>query len=319
MQRSGTPLTGLVLVLVGATFFVLNAGVSRVIQRAGVDSMTLTTVRCTGTAVMLLLVVAALRLGYARPRGWRDLARILGFGITGVALVQWFYFVAIDHLPVGIALLLEFTAPILVAVFARVVYREPVRRRLWLGLGLSLGGLAMVAQVWDGMTLDVVGVMAGLAAAVSLATYFLVGERSVTQQAPVVVLTEAFVVAAIFWNLLRPVTHLGDADLGADQSLGGTLAGAEAPLWTLLAFMVLLGTVVPFLAELSALRYLSATEVALVGMLEPVGAGVLGWLWFRESLLAAQIVGVVLVLTGIALAQTARRAGAAPAAPPLAT
>lgn len=319
MQRSGTPLTGLVLVLVGATFFVLNAGVSRVIQRAGVDSMTLTTVRCTGTAVMLLLVVSALRLGYARPRGWRDLARILGFGITGVALVQWFYFVAIDHLPVGIALLLEFTAPILVAVFARVVYREPVRRRLWLGLGLSLGGLAMVAQVWDGMTLDVVGVMAGLAAAVSLATYFLVGERSVTQQAPVVVLTEAFVVAAIFWNLLRPVTHLGDADLGADQSLGGTLAGAEAPLWTLLAFMVLLGTVVPFLAELSALRYLSATEVALVGMLEPVGAGVLGWLWFRESLLAAQIVGVVLVLTGIALAQTARRAGAAPAAPPLAT
>lgn len=119
-------------------------------------------------------------------------------------------------------------------------------------------------------------------------------------------LTEAFVVAAVFWNLIRPVTGLLDADLVSSRSLGGTLAGVHAPLWLLLVWMILLGTVAPFLAELSALRHLSATEVTLIGMVEPVGATVLGWLWFSENLTGAQVCGIALVLVGIALAQTAR-------------
>jgi len=110
----------------------------------------------------------------------------------------------------------------------------------------------------------------------------------------------------VFWNLVRPVSGLFDSDLTSSRSLGGTLAGLHAPLWLLLAYLVLLGTVAPFLAELSALRHLSATEVTLIGMVEPVGATVLGWLWFSENLTGAQVGGIVLVLAGIALAQTAR-------------
>lgn len=298
--------TGYLLVATGAVLFVLNAGVSRVIQAAGVDSATLTTVRCTGTAVVLVALVLARGERLRLPRGWREIAVVIGFGITGVALVQWLYFVAIDRLPVGIALLLEFTAPVLVALFARFVYRERVRNRMWLGIGCSLGGLALVAQVWDGLALDALGVLAGFGAAVSLATYFLLGEHSVTDESPLHVLTEAFVVAAVFWNLVRPVSGLFDSDLTSSRSLGGTLAGLHAPLWLLLAYLVLLGTVAPFLAELSALRHLSATEVTLIGMVEPVGATVLGWLWFSENLTGAQVGGIVLVLAGIALAQTAR-------------
>lgn len=298
--------TGYLLVATGAVLFVLNAGVSRVIQAAGVDSATLTTVRCTGTAIVLVALVLARGERLRLPRGWREIAVVIGFGITGVALVQWLYFVAIDRLPIGIALLLEFTAPVLVALFARFVYRERVRNRMWLGIGCSLGGLALVAQVWDGLALDALGVLAGFGAAVSLATYFLLGEHSVTDESPLHVLTEAFVVAAVFWNLVRPVSGLFDSDLTSSRSLGGTLAGLHAPLWLLLAYLVLLGTVAPFLAELSALRHLSATEVTLIGMVEPVGATVLGWLWFSENLTGAQVGGIVLVLAGIALAQTAR-------------
>ena len=133
------------------------------------------------------------------------MAAIVGFGITGVALVQYFYFVAIDRLPVGIALLLEFTAPVLVALFARFVYHEPVRRRMWLGIGCSLGGLALVAQVWRGCRSTYSASLAGFAAAVSLAAYFLLGERSVSDESPLHVLTEAFVVAAVFWNVVAAV------------------------------------------------------------------------------------------------------------------
>ncbi|MEJ7706328.1 MAG: EamA family transporter [Nocardioidaceae bacterium] len=302
---------------VGAMLFVLNAGVSRVIQAAGVDSMTLTTARCTGTALVLVCLVLARGERLSLPRGWREVAVVIGFGITGVALVQWLYFVAIDRLPVGIALLLEFTAPILVALFARFVYREAVRSRMWLGMACAFGGLALVAQVWDGLALDVVGVLAGFGAALSLACYFLVGEHSVSDDSPLHVLTEAFLVAAIFWNVVQPVTSLFDTDMGVAVRLGGSLDGFEAPVWLLLAWMIVLGTVVPFLAELSALQHLSATEVGLFGMLEPVGATVLGWLWFREDLSSVQLLGMTLVLVGIGLAQTARiaRPSSSPANP----
>ena len=69
-------------------------------------------------------------------------------------MVQWLYFVAIDRLPVGIALLLKFTAPVLVALYTRVVRREDVRRRTWIAIGLAFSGLALVAQVWRDSGLD---------------------------------------------------------------------------------------------------------------------------------------------------------------------
>ncbi len=297
---------GYLLVVLAAVLFSLNAGVSRAIQAAGVDSATLTTVRCTGTAVALLAVVVVRRERLRLPRTLGEALRVLGFAISGVALVQWLYFVAIDRLPVGIALLLEFTAPVLVALFARFVYREQVRSRIWLGIGLSLLGLALVAEVWSGLSLDGLGVLAGLGAAASLSVYFLIGEHSVIAGSPLVVLTEAFIVASVFWNVVAPANGLLGFDLTRPRTLGGNLGSLHFPLWLLLVAMVGLGTAVPFLAELSALRHLSATEVTLVGMLEPVGATILGWTWFHETLSAVQTCGVVAILLGIVLAQTAR-------------
>jgi drug/metabolite transporter (DMT)-like permease len=300
---------GYLLVAVGAVLFSVNAGVSRVIQDAGVESTTLTTVRCTGTALVLVAVVLARGERLRLPRSRREIGRVIGFGITGVALVQWFYFVAIDRLPVGIALLLEFTAPVLVALWVRFVYREPVRRSIWLGLALSLGGLGLVAEVWSGLSLDGIGVLAGFAAAASLATYFLIGERSVSTESPLHVMTEAFIVATVFWNVVSPGTRIFNTDLTSPTSLGGTLGKVHAPVGLLLCTMIVAGTVLPFLAELTALQHLTATEVTLVGMLEPVGATVVGWTWFREALTPTQTVGVVAVLLGIALAQIARAPG----------
>lgn len=306
---------GYALVVLAAVLFSVNAGVSRAVQAAGVDSATLTTVRCTGTAIVLLAVIVTRGERLRLPGTLRSALRVVGFAISGVALVQWFYFVAIDRLPVGVALLLEFTAPVLVTLFARFVYRERVRSRIWLGLGLSLGGLALVAQVWSGLTLDGLGVVAGLGAAVSLAVYFLIGEHSVIAESPLVVLSEAFVVAAIFWNVAAPASRLFDTGLTRPKSLGGSLSAIQAPVWLLLVVMVVLGTAVPFLAELSALQHLSATEVTLVGMLEPVGATVLGWTWFGETLSIVQSFGVVAILLGIGLAQTARSSRREPPIP----
>ncbi len=100
------PALGVGLVVLGATCFVVNAGVSRVALRAGVEPAMLTTVRITSTWAILLLIAVVFRRSALRPPTGRLLRLVLAHGLVGVALLQWTYFVAIDRLPVGMALLL---------------------------------------------------------------------------------------------------------------------------------------------------------------------------------------------------------------------
>ena len=312
------PALGLALVVLGAALFIVNAGVSRVALRAGVDPLTLTTIRVTGTFVVLALVAACFRRSALRPPGGRLRLLVVAHGLIGVAALQWTYFVAIDRLPVGMALLLEYQAPILVAVWARVVQKEQVRPRAWLGLALAMAGLAAATGIWKGAVFDPVGIAAGLGAAVCFAAYFLIGEHGVGALDPLRVIVWSFLVGSVALNLVSPITDF-DTDLLTEQvSLLGSLAEYDAPVWVLLAWIVVLGTVVPFAVELFALRHLTATTVTMVAMLEPIGVSALGWVWFGERLDAVALVGGAAVLAGIVLAQTARRA-AVPLEPPLVT
>jgi drug/metabolite transporter (DMT)-like permease len=301
------PALGLALVVTGAALFILNAGVSRVALRAGVDPVSLTTVRVTGTCIVLLLAAALFRRSALRPPTGRLGALVVVHGLVGVAALQWTYFVAIDRLPVGMALLLEFQAPILVALWARFVQHEQVRRRMWVGLGLTMVGLAATTGIWRGMVFDAVGVAAALGAAVCLATYFLVGEHGVGALDPFRVVLWSFFVASVGLNAVSPVTGFATHLLGQDAPLLGALAEYAAPVWLVLGWGVVLGTVVPFAVELSALRHLRATTVTMIAMLEPVGVSVLGWLWFFERLDTVAVAGGLAVVGGIVLAQTARR------------
>ena len=302
------PRLGYALVVTAGALFIVNAGVSRVSMRAGVESVTLTSVRVTGSLVVFALWAALARRGALRPPRGRTLVLVVALGLVGVALLQWTYFVAIDRLPLGVALLLEYTAPVFVALWARFVRHEPVRDRVWAALALSLTGLAVVSQVWDGLVLDGIGVAAGFGAAVAFAAYFLLGEQGVSKDDPLRVILWSFAAAALALNLVRPVTALGTDVPTTTTSLLGALSGISAPVWLLLGWVVVLGTVVPFFLELFALQHLPATAVVVVAMLEPVGATVLGWAWFGESLTVVQTFGAVAVVTGILLAQTARPA-----------
>ncbi|MGH3046529.1 MAG: EamA family transporter [Gaiellaceae bacterium] len=133
--------------------------------------------RATGSAVLLVAAVALLRPASLRVAP-RELAFLAAFGILGLAFVQFFYFVAIARLPIGIALVIQYLAPVFVALWARFVVHEPVRRRLWVAIALSLAGLTLVVELWSGFTLDGVGVAACVAAALAYAAYMLMAERS---------------------------------------------------------------------------------------------------------------------------------------------
>ncbi|HSK26070.1 MAG TPA: EamA family transporter [Jiangellales bacterium] len=305
MRHATHPARGYALVLGAAMLFSVNASVSKVVLEAGVPPDRLTALRCTGAAIGLLVV--ALLAGPRRLRlTWRELPGLVVLGIVGAALIQWFYFVAIDRLPVGVALLLEFTAPVFVALYARVVQRAAVRRRVWLAIALSLAGLGLVAEVWRDAGLDGLGVAAGLAAALCLTTYYVVGAQTVARRDPVSLTFWMFAFAAMFWAVVLPWSGFDWGTLTGATSMLGALDTVEVPVWWPLAFVVVGGTLVPFALNLGALAHLPATQVGVVGMSEPVLAGLVAWLWLGQSLSTVQLVGGAVVLVGIGLAQTAR-------------
>src|SRR4051812_16078124 len=184
--------------------FAVNGTVSTLALQAGIPATRLTALRCTGAAVVLLVVVALLAPARLRV-SWREVPFLAVFGVVGVALTQFLYYVAIGRMPVGIALVFEMTAPVFIALYVWLVRREKVRSRLWLALLLSLSGLVLVAQVWqDGGSLDPVGVGAALVAALCLAAYYLLGERGTVTRDPVALTCWSFVAAAVFWAVAAP-------------------------------------------------------------------------------------------------------------------
>jgi drug/metabolite transporter (DMT)-like permease len=296
------PGLGYVQVLAGALLFGFNASVSKVVLTAGIEPARLAALRCTGPAIGLLLVVGALRPGRLRVP-LRDLPALAVLGLTGAALIQWLYFVAIDRLPVGIALLLEFTGPLLVAVYSRVVLRHVVARRVWLALGLALAGLALVAEVWSDAGLDPVGVAAGLGAAACLATFYLLGKHTLERRDPLNLSFWMFVFASLFWAVVQPWSAFDAAVLTERASLLGALDGVSVPVWLALGWVVVLGTLAPYALEVAALRHLTPTTAGVVGMIEPVVAAAVAWLWLDQVLSGPQMAGGVLVLVGVTLVQ----------------
>lgn len=312
------PRRGAVLALSAGAFFAVNGSVSKLTLGAGVEPVRLTALRCLGAFVVLAGVLAVTAPQRLRV-GLREVPLLAAYGVIGVAVTQALFFVALTRLPVGVALLFEFTAPVWVALWVRFGRGEPVRRRLWAALGLALVGLALVARVLEGGTgLDGVGVAAGLGAAAALATFYVVGEHAVSSRDPISLTCWAMFAGAVFWSVAAPWWGFDAGVLADRQSLPGT-AGAQSvdvPVWTLVLWVVLAGTVVPFALSIAALRHLPATTVGILAMVEPVLATAVAWVWLGEQLAAVQVAGAVVVVLGIVLAQTARRPARVVPVPP---
>ena len=289
--------------LAAATLFAVNGTVSKLVLTSGLSSQRLVEIRCAGAAVVLcLLALARDRRSLRTPP--RELGFVVVYGVVGVAMVQWLYFVALTRIPVSLTLLIEFTAPLMVALWVRFVLGRPVRRRLWPALALVLAGLALVARVWAGLTVDGLGLVAALAAACALAAYYVLGEHGVARRDPVSLAALSFAAAAVFWAVVLPWWTFPFGRLAAPIAV----LGFAVPTWVLVVWVVVLGSVVPWVLVLRGLRSIGATRAGLVGTLEPVVAAGVAWVVLGEGLSPVQIAGGAVVVGGIVLAETARTA-----------
>jgi drug/metabolite transporter (DMT)-like permease len=130
------------------------------------------------------------------------------------------------------------------------------------------------------------------------------GERGTVTRDPVALTCWSFVAAALFWAAAAPWWQF-DAGVLAER-VPVSAGSLQLPLWLLVAWIVVLGAIVPFWLSISALRHLAPTAAGLVATVEPVFASIVAWLWVEQVLTGWQVAGGVVVLTGIVLAQTAR-------------
>jgi drug/metabolite transporter (DMT)-like permease len=285
--------------------FGLNASVARVIMSAGITPIELSFFRAAGTTV-----VAALALLVIERSGFRVTRKQLGglalIGIFGVALIQVAYAVAVKNLPVGIALLFEYSGIILVALFAFFVFRERMKHRLWFALAAVVVGLAIVANVWS-VQLNPVGVIAGVLAAVFLAAYFLMSERMLHHASVLKVSFWTMLAASLIWLVPAAPWNFELSTFSSSISLGGTLEQISVPLWMPLVWVSVVGTFGAYVLSFLGIKYLRATPAGVLSTGEVLFAFLFGWLWLGETLQPVQILGVVFVIVGILVAQTARK------------
>jgi drug/metabolite transporter (DMT)-like permease len=172
-------------------------------------------------------------------------------------------------------------------------------------VALSVVGCFFVVRAYDPGSLDALGVAAAFGAMVTFAIYMVGSERAGHSHEPVTTLFWAFGFATLLWTLVLPWWSFPFDRLGS----------AENAL--LAAGVVVVGTLLPFICMVSALRHVPAARAAVVATLEPVLAGVFAWILHEESLAAVQIAGGAAVLAAVAWVQARRPDLEAELSPPL--
>jgi drug/metabolite transporter (DMT)-like permease len=305
VTRERQPAIGYAMALGAGTLFAINGTVSKVILESGLSSLRLTEVRSTGALIGLFLIILATHPEALRTNR-RELLYLAAFGVFGVAFVQLFYILAIHRLEIGVSLLIQYLGPLFVALFAFFVLKEHVRGRIWVALALALGGLTLVVDLWHGVSLDGLGVLFSLCSAVTFAGYMLLAERAVGRRDPLSLLCFGFFFATLFWAIAQPWWSFPFDVPGRSVSLLGHLSDLHLPIWVLMTWMIVLGTIVPFFLIVGSMRHITATRAGILAMVEPVVASLVAWAWLGETLNGTTLVGGAIVLCGIVLAQTAR-------------
>jgi drug/metabolite transporter (DMT)-like permease len=298
---------GEILTLLGAVFFSFNGVVAKLVLTSGLSSMRLTQVRCGG-AFVFLGVYMFLRYRDKLKAKREDLPMLFVYGIVGFLLVQALYFVAITRLHVSIGLILEFTAPIWIVLWLRFVKRKVVPQLMWVAIFLAFGGLILIAQVWKGRTLDPIGVIAALLDGIVLAAFFLLGEKLTAKRDVESLMVYGFGFASLGLAIAMPLWSYPTEIFTQSMNLQGRFEAFNVPGWVLIAWVIVMGTIVPYLLVVNGLKLLSASTSSVMGMAEPVIAGVFAWIWLSEKWNFIQLVGGVTVIIGIILADKARSA-----------
>ena len=294
------------LLITASMGFALGGVAAKVLREADMDAFRLTQIRSTGAGLILLAFAIIKGKDQLRARK-EEIKDLILFGVVGVAAVTSFYFFAIKYLFVSVALIIEFTASIWIALYLKFVKKKHISPIMWLGIACAFFGLILVSQIWSGTSLHPLGVAVAFADAFALAYYFITAERLTQTRTSLSLMTWGIGVAAIFWALILPWWNFPFEYLTQSFSLAGNLSDYSAPGWALILWIVVIGTVIPYLLTDTGIRELSAGTSSVIGMIEPIFAGAIAWWLLNEAFNMVQLIGCCVVLIGIYFADKSRQ------------
>jgi drug/metabolite transporter (DMT)-like permease len=224
----------------------------------------------------------------------RDLPRIAILGVVGFAGVSVTYFAAIARIQIGVALTIQYLAPIILMLYLRAVHKRQIPKALYKIAALTATGCFFVVKAYSPGNLDGTGVAYAFAAAITFALYLYMTEQVGQRYPPVTTLAYGFGFAAIFWLITQPPTtfHFHTSHEARDIACA--------------IYVVLGGTLIPFLLMITAVRHLPAARAAIVATLEPVLGALLAWPIHGQALQPPQIAGGAVVIAAVIHVQAQR-------------
>jgi len=300
MKRSTTTL-GMLIAVVAAASFGLSGALIKPLLEAGWSPAAAVTVRVfIGGFVLAPFAIIALKgrwiaLWYAR-------SRILLMAIVGVSATQLVYFAAVERIPVGIAILLEYMAPLLLVAFAWVTTRRMPKAVVLIGSVVALGGLVLVVSPEGSGALDPLGIIFGASAAVGAAVYYVIAARS-SEGLPAVALASAgLLIGGVLLGLVG-VVGLVPFDM---PMVDVAVLGYVTPWWVPLLIVGTVSTGIAYSTSIMASEMLGSRLASFVGLLEVVSAALYAWLLIGENLSVPQFIGGALILVGIGFVRSER-------------
>jgi len=293
------------LLISAAMGFALGGIAAKVLREANMDAFRLTQIR-TSSAALILLAYILLKDKSQLKATRSEIKDLIIFGVIGIAAVTSFYFFAIKYLYVSVALIIEFTAPIWIVLYLKFIKKKSVPPTMWVGITFAFSGLILISQIWSGSSLHPLGVFVAFLDALALALYFIFADRLSQTRSSISLITWGMSVAAIFFALILPWWNFPFEFLTDTYSLQGELSAYSAPGGALILWIVVIGTVIPYLLTVTAIRELSASASSVIGMIEPIFAGAIAWWLLSEAFTTIQLIGCAVVLIGIYFADKAR-------------
>ena len=294
---------GLILGVLASLSFATSGAFIKPLLEGGWSPAAAVTVRA-GVAGLVLLPIAIVALRGRWSAVWRARWRILGMGLVGVAGTQLAYFAAFSRIPVSTALLIEYTAPLVIVGLIWARTRRAPRAMVLGGSALAIGGLVLVIGPGAIGATDALGVFFAFLAMLGVVVYYVIAARPSDGLPPVAYASAGLLLGSL---VLGIVGGLGVVPMTADFGTI-TVLGGEVPWWMPLGLVALVGTAFAYAASIAASEMLGSRLMSFVGLLEVVFASVFAWLLIGENLSIVQILGGVLILGGIALVRLERDA-----------
>jgi drug/metabolite transporter (DMT)-like permease len=294
--------TGLLLAVISAMTFGLSGPLARGLLDTGWSPGAATLVRVSLAGVVVLpLGLVALRGRWSLVR--RSAPVIVLYGVLAVAGAQFSYFSAVQHMQVGPALLIEYTAPAAVVVWLWLRHGQRPGPVTLLGAGLAALGLVLVLDLISGADLSAVGVLWALAAMVGAASYFIISADESNGLPPLTLAAGGLVVGAVALGLLGLVGLLPMTASTADTSY----AGRDFAWWVPVLVLGLVTAAVSYVTGIAAGRRLGSRLASFVALLEVVAGVGFAWLLLDELPRPIQLVGGLLILAGVVAVKLGER------------